>query len=100
MSKKTEKRYWFRSKKYGWGWGLPLTWQGWVSFAVAFGVWLAALAFFVVLPDTSKPIPTSSIIALFAVITLDVLGLIYVSFKYGEPPKWHWGSKHGRSKKS
>ena len=25
-------RYWFRAKRYGLGWGLPLTWQGWVVF--------------------------------------------------------------------
>jgi hypothetical protein len=25
-------RYWFRAKRYGWGWGLPLAWQGWVFF--------------------------------------------------------------------
>jgi hypothetical protein len=23
-----EKKYWFRTKRYGWGWGLPITWQG------------------------------------------------------------------------
>ncbi len=22
--------YWFPAKTYGWGWGLPVTWQGWV----------------------------------------------------------------------
>ena len=22
--------YWFHAKRYGWGWGLPATWQGWV----------------------------------------------------------------------
>jgi len=25
-------RYWFRAKRYGLGWGLPLAWQGWVFF--------------------------------------------------------------------
>ena len=32
-------QYWFPAKRYGWGWGLPQTWQGWVAFVV----WLAAL---------------------------------------------------------
>ena len=29
------KRYWFpvKPKGYGWGWGLPLVWQGWVVYA-------------------------------------------------------------------
>ena len=31
-----KRTYWFRAKEYGWGWGLPLTWQGWVVFAAFF----------------------------------------------------------------
>lgn len=26
--------YWFRKKVIGWGWGLPLRWQGWAVMAV------------------------------------------------------------------
>ena len=26
-------QYWFPAKRYGWGWGFPMTWQGWVAFA-------------------------------------------------------------------
>ena len=33
-------RYWFPAKTYGWGWGLPRTWEGWV----VLGVYLALLA--------------------------------------------------------
>jgi len=29
-----DNNYWFRAKRYGWGWGLPITWQGWVVFVV------------------------------------------------------------------
>ncbi len=31
-----DKRYWFPVKPpgYGWGWGLPLVWQGWLVYAV------------------------------------------------------------------
>jgi hypothetical protein len=32
---------WFRAKTIGWGWGLPLTWQGWVAYA-AYAVLLGA----------------------------------------------------------
>jgi hypothetical protein len=28
----TQQRYWFPAKRYGWGWGFPLTWQGWIAF--------------------------------------------------------------------
>jgi len=29
--------YWFPAKRYGWGWGLPTAWQGWVVFALFLG---------------------------------------------------------------
>ena len=38
-------KYWFAAKRYGWGWGLPLCWQGWV----VMGVWLAVLVPLVIL---------------------------------------------------
>jgi hypothetical protein len=33
------KSYWFPAKRYGWGWGPPKTWQGWVVLLL----WAAAL---------------------------------------------------------
>jgi len=27
-------RYWFPAKRYGWGWGLPARWQGWLVIAL------------------------------------------------------------------
>ena len=41
-----KKRYWFPAKRYGWGWGFPTTWQGWVTILLYVGgVSLAALVF-------------------------------------------------------
>jgi hypothetical protein len=28
----TERKYWFPAKRYGWGWGIPSSWQGWLVF--------------------------------------------------------------------
>ena len=33
-----EAEYWFPAKRYGWGWGLPIAWQGWVVLAVFFAL--------------------------------------------------------------
>ncbi|MCA1246682.1 hypothetical protein [Massilia sp. MS-15] len=43
MKDKTQPRYWFPAKPpgHGWGWGLPLTWQGWVVFIGFFVLLLA-----------------------------------------------------------
>jgi hypothetical protein len=44
-----EPRYWFPAKRYGWGWGSPATWQGWVvllawlATVLPVGVWPASL---------------------------------------------------------
>ncbi len=34
------KRYWFRAKTFGIGWGLPASWQGWV----VLGLFVAGLS--------------------------------------------------------
>ncbi len=93
MSKEGNKTYWFRAKKYGWGWGLPLTWQGWLSFAVFVAIWFVALLTLLVIPEGSTSVPTKNITIFAIVIFLDVCGLVYLSFKHGESPKWRWGKK-------
>jgi hypothetical protein len=78
----TEPRYWFRAKRYGWGWGLPSAWQGWVvllSFVV-----LLVLGFFLFPPDDEP----GTYLAL--VVVLSVL-LVAICWLKGEPPRWRWG---------
>jgi hypothetical protein len=29
-----ERKYWFPAKRYGWGWGIPSSWQGWLVLTV------------------------------------------------------------------
>ena len=97
MAKKDDKQYWFKAKKYGWGWGLPITWQGRLSFLVFILVWL--LAILLILGTADETAHSNSSIALFiGIVVLDVLALLYVSFRYGEPPKWRWGGKNARNK--
>jgi hypothetical protein len=76
-------KYWFRAKQYGWGWGLPLTWQGWAVFVGWFAVFIPATVHF--LPG--RP-------AAFMVFTL-LMGLLLVAICYikGEPPRWRWGDR-------
>jgi hypothetical protein len=40
------KQYWFpvRPASRGWGWGLPLVWQGWAVYAVFFAALVGGLA--------------------------------------------------------
>lgn len=77
-----EKQFWFHAKRYGWGWGLPARWQGWVVLAAYFALLAGGI---VSLLDQAAPLP---FIAFVAVISA---GLVFVCWLKGEPPKWRWG---------
>lgn len=75
-------RYWFPAKRYGWGWGLPRTWEGWIVFAVYFVA--LPLGAYLFPPSTSMP----EFVAYAAVITA---ALVVTCWVKGEPPAWRWG---------
>lgn len=78
-----DNNYWFRAKRYGWGWGLPITWQGWVVFVVWFAVLICAMRYF---------IPRR--LAAFLIFTLVMtLVLLVICYQKGEPPRWRWGDR-------
>jgi len=80
----SETRYWFRAKRYGWGWGLPLNWQGWAVLVVF--VLLLAVGGVFVSPD-GNPVAY----ALYASgLSAALVGVCYWK---GEPPKWRWGGR-------
>ena len=76
------KRYWFRAKRYGWGWGFPLTWQGWVALALFVGLFVADIFLF---PPRQQLVP-------FLVYALTISAVfIALCWLTGEPPRWRWG---------
>jgi hypothetical protein len=79
-----EKKYWFPAKKYGWGWGAPVTWQGWLVMLVFLGALVAGALYI----D-----PKVSLVGYVAYVTLLGAALIGVCYKTGEPPRWRWGDK-------
>ena len=80
---RTEPEYWFPAKRYGWGWGLPIAWQGWVVFA-GFVVLLLVGAF--LFP------PRKALAAYLIYVTILSVALIGVCWLKGEPPRWRWGA--------
>lgn len=80
---RTEPEYWFPAKRYGWGWGLPIAWQGWVVFA-GFVVLLLVGAF--LFP------PREALAAYLIYVTILSAALIGVCWLKGEPPRWRWGA--------
>ncbi len=73
--------YWFPAKRYGWGWGLPATWQGWVVF----------LAYLVLVCTLSAPIALYSMPLFFIFLAVLTTVLITICYAKGEPPHWRWG---------
>src|SRR5689334_6531628 len=85
-----EKTVWFAAKRYGWGWGLPCAWQGWVVLAV----WLALLggSAFLLMPRH---------FALWIVsIAILTVALFVVCLIKGETPRWRWGERDSRPTRS
>jgi hypothetical protein len=79
-----EPEYWFPAKRYGWGWGLPRTWQGWVVLAVFFALVGAGVFVF----------PVADHRVGFFIYNLVLVALLTaVCYAKGEPPRWRWGEK-------
>ena len=79
-----ETAYWFPAKQYGWGWGVPSVWQGWVVLAI-FTILLTAGGAFL--------LPAYGPVIFTAYTVLVSAGLVAVCWLKGEPPAWRWGDK-------
>lgn len=84
MERTRPPNYWFPAKRYGWGWGPPRTWQGWVVMALFF--LLLAVGLFIFLPAGRE------VDFLLYTVVLVVL-LVAVCYAKGEPPCGRWGKK-------
>ncbi len=82
----SQHRYWFPAKRYGWGWGPPTTWQGWLVLIAFVGLLVAGA---IMLPPNRHP---GSFLVFVAILS----GLlIAVCWLKGEPPRWRWGDDPG-----
>jgi len=75
-----EKKIWFPAKTYGWGWGPPVCWQGWVVLVVF-------IVLILVLPTL---IPSEYYTASVIVLSVVLTGICVWK---GEKPRWRWGRK-------
>jgi hypothetical protein len=75
--------YWFPAKRYGWGWSIPTTWQGWLVLAAFV---LLVIAGSIIFPPGQK---IWSYLAYVAVLCLLLIGICWLK---GEPPRWRWGN--------
>lgn len=81
-------RYWFKAKRYGFGW-YPASWEGWIVMLV----WLIAFVRLVLLFMRHMR-TTGDIRNLYWYLPLAILitgALMYIAWLKGEPPRWRWG---------
>jgi hypothetical protein len=78
------RKYWFPAKKYGWGWSMPITWQGWATLLVYLALVLAGTLFINPQVDLAGYIVYVAVLS--AVLTA-------ICWRTGEPPRWRWGGK-------
>ncbi|MFL9863653.1 hypothetical protein PQR67_05665 [Paraburkholderia fungorum] len=78
----SEHKYWFPAKRYGWGWGFPSRWQGWVVLIVYIALMcLDAYRF----PPDREPVTFALVVVLLSA------ALLAICWLKGEPPRWRWG---------
>jgi hypothetical protein len=85
VSEKNNTKVWFPAKKYGVGWGLPVTWQGWI---VIFAYLVLMLGGIVFLARSPIAIPL-----FFAYAFVLTALFIFICWKKGEKPTFRWGKK-------
>ena len=71
--------YWFKARRFGWGWGPPCCWQGWT----------VLLSYLVIVVASQAFVGHAAATALVLLATVALLG---VTIAKGEPPRWRWGS--------
>jgi hypothetical protein len=92
MTNLQSSRFWFKRRRYGWGW-MPCTWQGWVTVAVFIGI--VVIGSKTILPaKPAQPSPREWTV-FFGLNLAAVLFLIIVALVKGPIPRWRWGWKPG-----
>ena len=82
MGKRDQDEFWFPRKSYGWGWGLPLRWQGWLVLLGFIGLMMLSTWVF---PPDQRPLAFGLSLAADSVL------LIVICWLKGERPRWQWG---------
>jgi hypothetical protein len=78
-----ERKYWFPAKRYGYGWGIPSSWQGWIVLAVFVALLVVGSFLF---PPHAK---LGAYLAYVAVLCVLLVGACWLK---GEPLRWRWGN--------
>lgn len=77
--------FWFGVKRYGYGWGLPVRWQGWAVLIAYFALLSLGIYFFG---------PGAHELSFFLYFVALSAALVAIIVAKGERPvRWRWGKK-------
>lgn len=79
----SHKIYWFPAKNYGWGWGVPQTWQGRI----------VVLAFLLLIAGGAYFRERMGSVTFLAYATGLIFLLVAICWLKGEPLQWRWGER-------
>ena len=86
--KEGSNKFWFKRKRYGWGW-VPVTWQGWL--VIIAEVLFLFLSSRVLLEDVPKGTYQGEVGVFMILVFLSISALIFITYKKSPKPKWRWG---------
>lgn len=87
MTKSQENKYWFKRRRYGFGW-IPSTWQGWLSLVIMLAIIFGATYVFITTSPNNR-----SFFLYFNTIAMTIILAVILAASKGPSPKWRWGKK-------
>ena len=82
---KDQSTFWFAVKRYGYGWGLPVRWQGWLVLVAYLVLLYGGIRYFE---------PRRDGLSLFVYLVVLTAALVAVIVVKGERPlRWRWGKE-------
>lgn len=78
----SDEKPWFAEKRYGYGAGLPIAWQGWVLLLS----YIAAMLGLGLLAERTHGVALAGVILLMVLLTLVLLVIV----RARTPGKWRW----------
>jgi uncharacterized membrane protein len=90
MNKHTTRSYWFKRRRYGYGW-TPVTWQGWLTVVLSIAAILLGAVF--LLKDTPRNTFSEEVFLFLIFLIVVTAALVVISLVKGPRPRWRWGRK-------
>ena len=82
-------RYWFKRRRYGWGW-TPVTAGGWITVLGYIIIVIGAATY--LLPQKPET-PSQLALVTFGLVMLSATFLLAgISYAKGPAPRWRWGA--------